>query len=125
MACDPVVDTTPSLTDSSHMRFVFRETSIFTRQISGLLTDDELNALQWALMADPESGDLIRGSGGLRKLRWAGSGRGKRGGLRVIYYWHVPGSAILLLLAYPKNEQDNLTQAQLKFLKSIIATEFP
>jgi hypothetical protein len=51
------------------MRFVFRETSIFTRQISGHLSDDELNALQWALMADPESGDLIRGSGGLRKLR--------------------------------------------------------
>lgn len=107
------------------MRFVFRKTSIFTRQITGLLSDDELNALQWALMADPESGDLIRGSGGLRKLRWAGSGRGKRGGLRVIYYWHVSGSTILLLLAYPKNEQDNLTPAQLKFLKSIIETEFP
>lgn len=107
------------------MRFVFRETSIFTRQISGHLSDDELNALQWVLMADPESGDLIRGSGGLRKLRWAGSGRGKRGGLRVIYYWHVPGSTILFLLAYPKNEQDNLTSAQLKFLKSIIETEFP
>jgi len=107
------------------MRFVFRETSIFTRQITGLISDDELNALQWALMADPESGDLIRGSGGLRKLRWAGSGRGKRGGLRVIYYWHVPGSTILFLLAYPKNEQDNLTQAQLKFLKAIIETEFP
>ena len=107
------------------MRFVFRETSIFTRQITGLLSDDELNALQWALMADPESGDLIRGSGGLRKLRWAGSGRGKRGGLRVIYYWHVPGSVILLLLAYPKNEQENLTPDQLKVLKSIIQTEFP
>ena len=50
---------------------------------------------------------------------------GKRGGLRVIYYWHVPGSVILLLLAYPKNEQDNLSPAQLKFLKSIIETEFP
>ena len=107
------------------MRFVFRETSIFTRQITELLSDDELNALQWALMTDPESGDLIRGSGGLRKLRWAGSGRGKRGGLRIIYYWHVPGGSILLLLAYLKNEQDNLTTAQLKFLKSIIETEFP
>ena len=76
-------------------------------------------------MADPESGVLIRGSGGLRKLRWAGSGRGKRGGLRVIYYWHVPGSTILLLLVYQKNEQDNITPAQLKLLKSIIETEFP
>jgi len=107
------------------MRFVFPETSVFTRQISELLADEELNALQWALMADPEKGDLIRGSGGLRKLRWAGSGRGKRGGLRVIYYWHVPGNTILLLLIYPKNEQDNLTATQLKFLKSIIETEYP
>ena len=90
-----------------------------------LLGDDELNSLQWVLMADPEKGDLIRGSGGLRKLRWAGSGRGKRGGLRVIYYWHVPGSTILFRLAYPKSEQDNLSPAQLKILKSIIETEYP
>ena len=60
-------------------------------------------------MADPERGDLIRGSGGLR----------------VIYYWHVPGSTILLLRAYPKNEQDNPKPAQLKSLKSIIETEYP
>lgn len=113
------------MTDQWDVRLSFSETSFFTRQIADLLTDDELNALQWALMANPESGDLIRGSGGLRKLRWAGSGRGKRGGLRVIYYWHVPGSTILFLLAYPKNEQDNLTQAQLRILKSIIETEFP
>ena len=76
-------------------------------------------------MADPERGDLIRGSGGLRKLRWAGSGRGKRGGVRVIYYWYVPGDTILLLVAYPKNEQDTLSAAQLKVLRSIIETEFP
>jgi mRNA-degrading endonuclease RelE of RelBE toxin-antitoxin system len=107
------------------MRFVFRETSIFTRQITGLLSDDELNALQWALIADPACGDLIRSSGGLRKMRWAGSGRGKRGGLRVIYYWNLPDSTILLLLAYPKSEQDNLTPEQLKILKSIIETEYP
>ena len=75
-------------------------------------------------MGNPERGDLIRGSGGLRKIRWAGSGRGKRGGLRVIYYWHVPGSTILFLLAYPKNEKEDLTPAQLKVLKSIIQTEY-
>jgi mRNA-degrading endonuclease RelE of RelBE toxin-antitoxin system len=103
----------------------FKETSFFTRQTADLLSDEELTALQWALMANPESGDLIRGSGGLRKLRWAGSGRGKRGGLRVIYYWHVSGSVILLLLAYPKNEQENLSPDQLKILKSIIKNEFP
>ena len=107
------------------MRLTFSETSFFTRQITTFLSDDELNALQWSLMANPESGDLIRGAGGLRKLRWAGSGRGKRGGLRVIYYWHVPGNIILFLLAYPKNEQENLTPAQIKILKSILKTEFP
>jgi mRNA-degrading endonuclease RelE of RelBE toxin-antitoxin system len=107
------------------VRLTFKETTIFTRQVAELLSDEELNAMQWALMANPECGDLIRGSGGLRKLRWAGSGRGKRGGLRVIYYWHSSESIILLLLAYPKNEQENLTPAQLKVLKSIIENEFP
>lgn len=107
------------------MRLIFRETSIFTRQITELISDDELSALEWTLMANLERGDLIRGSGGLRKIRWAGSGRGKRGGLRVIYYWHVPGSTILFLLAYPKNEQDDLTPAQIKVLKTLIQTEFP
>lgn len=77
------------------MRLTFKETSIFTRQVTELLSEEELNALQWALTANPESGDLIRGSGGL------------------------------MLLAYPKNELENLTSAQLKTLKSIIDTEFP
>jgi mRNA-degrading endonuclease RelE of RelBE toxin-antitoxin system len=76
-------------------------------------------------MANPERGDLIRGSGGLRKIRWTGSGRGKRGGLRVIYYWHVPGSVILFLLAYPKNKQDDLTADQIKLLKTLVKNEFP
>lgn len=107
------------------MRLTFSETSVFTRQITGLLSDDDLKALQWALMARPDRGNLIRGSGGLRKIRWARSGRGKRGGLRIIYYWHVPGSTILLLLAYRKSEQDDLTPAQLKILKSIIESEYP
>ncbi len=107
------------------VHLTFSETTIFTRQITELLSDEELSALQWVLIANPDRGDLIRGSGGLRKIRCAGSGRGKRGGLRVIYYWHVPGSTILFLLAYPKNEQENLTPAQLKVLKSIIETEYP
>ncbi len=109
----------------SRVRLTFRETSIFTRQITGLLSDDDLSALEWALMACPERGDLIRGSGGLCKIRWAGSGRGQRGGLRIIDYWHVPGSTILFLLAYPKNEKDDLTQAQLKFLKTLVENELP
>lgn len=113
------------MTDYVKVRLIFKETSFFTRQAADLLPDEELNALQWALMASPEKGDLIRGSGGLRKIRWAGSSRGKRGGLRIIYYWHVPESVILLLHAYPKNEQENLTSAQIKILKSIIENEYP
>jgi mRNA-degrading endonuclease RelE of RelBE toxin-antitoxin system len=107
------------------VRLLFRETSIFTRQVAELLGDEELTALQWMLMNDPERGDIIRGSGGLRKLRWAGSGRGKRGGLRIIYYWHVPGETILFLFAYPKNEQSDLTPAQIRVLKSIIDQDYP
>ncbi len=97
------------------MHLSFRETTTFTRQITTLLSNDDLSALEWDLMAQPDRGDLIRGSGGLRKIRWAGSGRGKRGGLRVIYYWHVPGSTILFLMAYSKNEQDNLTSPSSKY----------
>jgi mRNA-degrading endonuclease RelE of RelBE toxin-antitoxin system len=107
------------------VKLVFKETTAFTRQIGGLMTDAELSALQWVLMADPQRGELIQKSGGLRKIRWAGSGRGKRGGLRVIYYWHAPGGVILLLLAYPKNERDDLTPQQLKILRTIVETEFP
>jgi hypothetical protein len=59
------------------VRLTFSETNIFTRQITTLLSDEEFSALQWVLMAHPEKGDLIRSSGGLRKIRWAGSGRGK------------------------------------------------
>jgi mRNA-degrading endonuclease RelE of RelBE toxin-antitoxin system len=107
------------------VRLTFCETAVFTRQVSELLSDDELNALEWSLLADPGRGEIIRGSGGLRKIRWAGSGRGKRGGLRIIYYWYVPGSIILFLFAYAKNVHDDLSPAQLKILKSIIETEYP
>ena len=67
------------------MRFV--ETPVVTREVLELLDDEELRSLQLALLRRPELGPMIRGSGGLRKLRWAGQGRGKSGGLRVIYFW--------------------------------------
>ncbi len=65
----------------------FIEAPLFTRRVHEYLTDDEYAALQWALALRPEAGAVIPGSGGMRKLRWAGKGHGKRGGLRVIYYW--------------------------------------
>jgi len=64
----------------------------------------------------PDAGDLIPGGGGLRKIRWSAQGRGKRGGVRVIYYWAVRQEQILMLLMYAKNERDDLTVEQLKVL---------
>ena len=107
----------------AQVRFI--ETSEFTREVVKHLTDEQYRQLQNALIANPALGAVIQGTGGVRKLRWRDPSRGKRGGLRVIYYWHVPGSTILFLLAYPKNEQDDLTPAQLKALKAIIQTEYP
>ena len=98
---------------------VFIETPIFTKEIVRLLPDDSYRRLQFALFLRPQTGDLIRGSGGLRKIRWEIPGRGKRGGLRVIYYWDVP-DRIFMLLPYPKNEQEDLTPAQLKKLRAVV-----
>jgi mRNA-degrading endonuclease RelE of RelBE toxin-antitoxin system len=96
------------------------EASSFVRTREGLLDDEELRQLQISLMLNPESGKVIPGSGGLRKLRWRGSGRGKRGGIRVIYYWIQKRERIYLLIAYAKNKQENLTAEQLKILKTLI-----
>jgi hypothetical protein len=77
-----------------------------------------------ALVLHPDLGSVIPGSGGLRKLRWAIRGRGKRGGVRVIYYWAVVHDKILMLFMYAKNEQDDLTPDQLKVLRTIVEEEY-
>jgi hypothetical protein len=100
------------------------ETSIFTRKIRELISDKEYGELQFALIQRPDTGAVIPQSGGIRKIRWSGSGRGKRGGIRVIYYWYVNEQQIYMLLAYAKNEQANLTAAQLKVLKKLVEEEF-
>ena len=99
---------------------VFIETPIFTRQVLEVLTDEQYALLQGSLVARPDSGDLIRGSSGIRKLRWALPGRGKSGGVRVIYFWRVTESQILMLTMYAKNEQANLTAAQVKELAKLV-----
>lgn len=95
---------------------IFIETPYFTRFCEEHCTDDELRVLQQSLIKRPEAGDLIRGTKGLRKLRWALPGRGKSGGARVIYYWRSAAGQIYLLHAYAKNVQIDLTAAQRKML---------
>jgi len=101
----------------------FIETPIFTRRMESLLTEEEYRELQNGLIKQPDAGAIIRGSSGLRKIRWAAKGRGKRGGVRVIYYWFVSSEKFLMLFIYPKNEQDNLTPEQIKKLKSLVELE--
>ncbi|MNZ71529.1 Toxin HigB-2 [compost metagenome] len=99
---------------------IFIETSVFTRQINELVDDETYRELQQLLMANPKAGDLIQGTGGLRKIRIAAKGHGKRGGARVIYYHFVSASQIAFLLAYPKGEQEDLTSDQKKALRQVV-----
>ena len=99
---------------------VFVETPIFTKLVRDLLPDDDYRVLQQALVLRPEAGDVIPGSGGLRKIRWNVAGRGKRGGIRVIYYWDIPDDIIYMLLVYKKAKQEDLTPKQLKALRNLV-----
>ena len=105
------------------MKFV--ETTIFTRRVTKLLKDESYRLLQHTLMLRPDMGDVIRGSSGLRKVRWAGKGSGKRGGVRVIYYWAIPEDTILMLFIFGKNERADLTPSQLEQLRKIVEEEYP
>jgi hypothetical protein len=104
------------------MRFV--ETRIFTDLVSKSLADDEYRALQSSLLLRPEQGAVIPGSGGLRKVRWGVEGRGKRGGLRLIYFWDKPSATYYMLFLYRKNEQGDLTRAQIRLLGRLVREEF-
>jgi len=88
------------------------------------MTDDDYATFQTVLADRPHMGACIPGSGGIRKIRVAAKGHGKRGGARVIYYWAVTENQIFMLLAYAKNERENLTNEQLKILKSLVEEEF-
>jgi hypothetical protein len=99
---------------------VFIETPTFTKTITGLLTDDEYRLLQNQLAQNPEEGDLISGGGGVRKVRFAAQGKGKRGGARLIYYWQKSKDRVFMLMAYTKAKQTNLDTDQAAFLKSLV-----
>lgn len=98
---------------------IFIETSVFTKEIRRLVPDESYRKLQAVLMLRPEAGSVIRGGGGLRKIRWSLPGSGKRGSLRVIYYWNPP-DAIFMLFPYRKTEQEDLTPDQLKLLRKLV-----
>lgn len=100
--------------------YSFRETSLFTKRVLELLTDEEYSKLQWRLIEFPEAGDVIKGSGGIRKIRQTAKGKGKRGGARVIYYFAAENQEIYMLDIYAKNEQTDLSREQIRELKSLV-----
>ena len=99
---------------------VIMETRIFTRRIKELMRDEEYRELQEALVNRPGMGNIIQGTGGLRKVRWKQEGRGKSGGVRVIYYWVTKNEQIYMLYVFPKSKQEVLTSKQVIELRSIV-----
>ncbi len=100
--------------------FTFVETALFTRLVGSYLSDDEYLKLQVTLARNPDAGPIIPASGGVRKLRWAASGRGKRGGFRVIYYLRSRTGVIWMLTMYPKNVADNIPAHVLRQIRKEI-----
>lgn len=100
--------------------FSFIETGLFTRLVQEYLSDDEYSRLQHQLMREPEAGAVVHGSGGVRKLRWAAVGRGKRGGYRVIYFVRRTSGVIWMLTIYPKNVADSIPAHVLKQIREEI-----
>ena len=98
----------------------FVETRLFTKRLREYLADDEYRALQEALIANPQAGGVIRGSGGVRKLRWNVAGRGKRGGIRVIYYLRSKHGEIWMLTVYAKNVVDSVPPSLLRKIREEI-----
>ena len=98
----------------------FVETNLFTRLVQEYLSDEAYSALQQALLADPEAGAVIPGSGGVRKLRRGVAGRGKRGGIRVIYFLRTRQGQVWMLTLYPKNVAENIPAHILKQIKDEI-----
>ena len=101
----------------------FVETKLFTELVTDYFTDEEHAALQHAIVVNPEAGDVIRGSGGVRKLRWGVAGRGKRGGVRIIYYLRRRQGLVWMLTLYAKNEADSISGPVLKKIREELDAE--
>lgn len=104
------------------MRFI--ETPIFTEDVERNLSLEEYRQLQVALLLRPTQGALMRGAGGLRKIRWSRPGMGKRGGLRAIYFWEARSETFSMLMVYRKNDQEDLTPKQVAILQRLVKEEF-
>ncbi|AEK63063.1 conserved hypothetical protein [Collimonas fungivorans Ter331] len=98
----------------------FIETPTFTRMITALLAEEEYRELQSVLMEDPSRGDVIKDGGGIRKMRYAARGRGKSGGIRVIYYWIKDNHQVYMLVAYPKSKKDTLSDKEIAILREFV-----
>lgn len=98
----------------------FIETPTFTRQVLALLSDEEYRGPQNTLVQDPECGALIKGGGGIRKIRHAVLGTGKSGGVRAIYYWIKDRHQIYMLVVYPKSKKDNLSDQETAILRDLV-----
>lgn len=99
----------------------------FIRKVQGLLSNEEKTSLINYLATHPQSGNLMQGTGGIRKLRWAAQGKGKSGGVRVIYYYHNGSMPMFLLTLFGKGEKANLSLAErsdLSKLTSLLLTQF-
>lgn len=99
---------------------VFVETTAFSRLLPGYLDDDGYRGLQSHLIGRPDAGAVIQRSGGVRKVRWAARGKGKSGGVRVIYYWLRDDDQIFLLTLYGKGEKEDLSAAELKRIAKLV-----
>ena len=99
---------------------IFVEAKPFTRRRPDDLTEEELREFQNYLLDAPDAGDIVKNTGGIRKVRWKLKGSGRRGGLRVIYYWHVLDSHIYLLFIYQKNEFEDLEKDDYAALKTVV-----
>ena len=99
---------------------VFIEASTFSKLLRSYLSDEEYRGLQNVLLERPNAGAIIQRSGGVRKIRWAAGGKGKSGGVRIIYYWVKADEQIFLLTLYGKGEQEDLSAAELKRIIKLI-----
>ena len=107
------------------MKATFVEMSSFEKSRENYITDDDYSDLQQELLANPKKGDTISGTGGLRKVRWSDSsrGKGKRGGTRIIYYYFDKGRQFWMFLIYNKGEMSDLTREQKKMFRAALADE--